>query len=231
MNTMKLLASDYDKTLYTNKRNLILNIDAINRFMKNGNKFAIVTGRSFLSIKQEIDCYNIKYDYLACNNGLIIFDNEDNIIDCSLLYMMDLYFIYESLNGNKDVQDIRLYSFKDSIYELNNILEVYAKFKNIKATIEYKKYVETKLSNIKCDNMRNKVFISNDRTKAYAVSFIQQLNNIDLKDVYTVGDNINDIDMLEKFKGYKMLLSNPNLWFKNLQTTRKVHTLIKKINK
>ena len=103
---MKLLASDYDKTLYTNKRNLMLNIDAVNKFRENGNLFALVTGRSFVSIKQEINYYNIKYDYLACNNGLIVFDNEDNIIDSSILSQSNLDYIYESLNGNDIVKEI-----------------------------------------------------------------------------------------------------------------------------
>ena len=31
--------------------------------------------------KYLIDKYNIKYDYLACNNGLIVFDNKDNITE------------------------------------------------------------------------------------------------------------------------------------------------------
>ena len=228
---MKLLATDYDKTLYTNKKNLILNMSAIDKFRKKGNKFAIVTGRSFSSIKQKIDYHNIKYDYLACNNGLIIFDNKDNIIDCSILSPSDLDYIYETLNGNKSVKDMKLYSFNDSIYELNNILEVYAKFISIKSMKEYKNYIEKELVNIKCFNIKNMVFISNDRTKADAISFIQKLNNIDLKDVYTVGDSINDVEMLENFNGFKMPFPHPKLLFKNIPTIRNVKSLVKKINR
>ena len=227
---MKLLATDYDKTLYTSKRNLILNMSAIDKFRENGNKFAIVTGRSFKSIKQEINSYDIKYDYLACNNGLIVFDNEDNIIESSILYQSDLDYIYESLNGNKDVRDMKLYSFNDSIYELNNILEVYVKFRNVKCLKQYKNYIEEILPNVKCFNIGNKVFISNNRTKANAISFIQNLNNIELKNVYTVGDSINDVEMLENFNGYKMTFSHPKLLFKNISTINNVKSLVKKID-
>ena len=228
---MKLLASDYDKTLYTNKRNLMLNIDAVNKFRENGNLFALVTGRSFTSIKDEIDCYNIKYDYLACNNGLIVFDNEDNIIDLSILSQSNLDYIYESLNGNDIVKDIKLYSLYDYIYELNNILEVYVKFKNNKVLREYKKYIEKELVDIRCFNIGNKCFISNNRTKVDAINFIKNEKNIDIKDVYTIGDGINDIEMLEQFNGYKMRFSCCKLLFKNIPTTRNVKSLVKKINR
>ena len=56
---MKLLASDYDRTLYTNEKNLMLNMKAIKKFRLYCNKFVLVTGRSFKSIKKEIEYYNI----------------------------------------------------------------------------------------------------------------------------------------------------------------------------
>ena len=60
---------------------------------------------------------------------------------------------------------------------------------------------------------------------------LSNLNNIKINDVYTVGDSINDIDMLQKYNGHKMLFSHPQLLLKNIPTTKEVHTLIKKINK
>lgn len=228
---MKLLASDYDGTLYTDRANLRLNMKAINKFMNNGNKFAIVTGRSFESIKKEIEYYNIKYDYLACNNGLIIFDNKDNIINSSILSLENLNLIYDNIMNFSGVKDVQLYSFFSLTYSFRDVLEVYAKFKNINAAKECKKYIESNLSNISCYNKFNKLFICNNITKADAVSFIQHLHNIDKNNIYAVGDNTNDLEMLEKYNGYKMLFSYPSLLFKKIPTTREVHTLVKKINK
>ena len=50
---MKLLVSDYDGTFneYKSLSKINNNIDAVKRFMSNGNLFAFATGRRFYSIK------------------------------------------------------------------------------------------------------------------------------------------------------------------------------------
>ena len=42
---MKLLVSDYDGTLKSDVKNLKININAIKKFMDEGNTFCIATGR------------------------------------------------------------------------------------------------------------------------------------------------------------------------------------------
>ena len=49
---MKVLASDFDLTLYVNDLEIVKkNVEAIRRFMKQGNLFGIVTGRNYSGIK------------------------------------------------------------------------------------------------------------------------------------------------------------------------------------
>lgn len=227
---MFLLATDYDGTFKSDIKNLYININVVNKFMASGNKFAIVTGRSFKSIKEEINKYNIKYDYLACNNGLIVFDNKDNIIYESTLSLDALKNIYEILLDS-NAKKIRLYDYYDSTEEMNQILEIYAKFNSVLSAYKLKKYIEKTFQNIKCYRDSNKLFIGNDVSKATAVSFIGRIENIDKNNIYTVGDNLNDLEMLQEFNGYKMLYSYPNIWIKNIPITREVHTLVKKINR
>lgn len=228
---MKLLASDYDKTFRTNVKTLKLNIASINRFRQNGNKFAIVTGRSFVSIKKEIEKYNIKYDYLVCNNGLIIFDNNDNIINYSILNQENLMTIYNEILYANNVIDNSLYGFYTSTYNLENILEVYVKFRKVKFAKKFKKYIEKRKPKLFCYIENKNLFISNNITKADAVRVIQDIENINLEDVYTIGDYKNDINMLEQFNGYKMLCSHPKLLLKKVPMIRGVSYLVDKISK
>lgn len=228
---MKLLATDYDGTLKSDLKNLYLNKEVIEKFMSNGNKFAIVTGRCFKSIEREIKRHNIKYDYLSCNNGLIIFDNKNNIISASTLSYEDLIYVYNSLVTNKKVSKIELYNLYESTKNFNDILEILVKFKTVTEAKKYKEYLECVVAGIKCYRRFNTLFIGNDRSKSDAVIDIQKLENINNENIYTVGDSSNDLEMLEVGNGYKMLYSYPELWFKKYPITREVHTLVKKISK
>ena len=105
---MKFLVSDYDGTLKSDIYNLKINISAINEFRKKGNHFAIATGRNYESIKNEINKYNIKYDYLITNDGAITFDRFDNILNVE---MIDSLLLKELCNY--------IYSFKKYKNKLN----------------------------------------------------------------------------------------------------------------
>lgn len=228
---MKLLVSDYDGTLKSDLKNLFLNIEAINKFKNSGNKFVIATGRCFKSIKKEIEKYNINYDYLICNDGLIVFDKDNNIINSSIINQNDFNFIYSLLKNDSTIKDINLYDFYSSTNDINNIIEFYVRFKNIKDAKFYKEYLNEIKKDIKCKTYFNTAFIGNKETKADAIEYIQKLEKINLEDIYTVGNDINDLEMLKKYNGYKLISSYPKMWFKNIKTTKEVHSLVKKINK
>ncbi len=51
-------------------------LEAIARWKEAGNLFAVVTGRSGLSIHRELDKYDLKPDFLICNNGGLVFDKD-----------------------------------------------------------------------------------------------------------------------------------------------------------
>lgn len=228
---MKLLASDYDGTLKTNIKNLKININAIQKFRNEGNKFAIVTGRSYKSILNEIQTYEIEYDYLVCNNGLIIFNNKGDIICKSELNDKDFWYIYNDLGYNTNYKGIATYNFYGSTDNLKDMLEICVNFKSSKEAKYYKQHLEKRKKNLLCYKDRKQLFIGNKLTKADAIKYIQKLEDIESCDIYTIGDNKNDIEMLKEFNGYRMLFSYPNMWLENIPITKDVHTLIKKIQK
>lgn len=228
---MKLLVSDYDGTFNSNYKNLCLNITAINKFREEGNKFIIATGRCFESIKKETDIYDIGYDYLICNGGLITFDNENNIVNYSLLNNEILIELYKYLSSSCCVEKIKLYNFYSSTINMENILEIYAKFNTVDEALMYKKYIEYMFPEILCYQEKNRLYIGNKKTKADAIWFIMEKESINRKNIYTVGDNKNDLEMLGQYNGYRMLHSNSSLWGKGFPITRQVHTLVKKISK
>ena len=51
----RMLASDYDQTLYLNDVDIENNKQAIYKFMEEGNIFVIATGRSYLDFKKKVN--------------------------------------------------------------------------------------------------------------------------------------------------------------------------------
>ena len=75
------------------------------------------------------------------------------------------------------------------------------------------------------------VFIKEKCDKSIGIDLLLEYLDGEVKadDVITVGDNRNDLEMLTKYDGYKILTSYPCLYGKGIKTTREVHTLVKKL--
>ena len=77
---MKLFVTDYDGTLFTDELSLSINRNKLLELHKLGFIIVISTGRSFDSIKKQVEKYNLFYDYLHCADGSIIYNNENKLI-------------------------------------------------------------------------------------------------------------------------------------------------------
>ena len=218
---MNLLISDYDGTLYIdNEKQLRKNIEAIKEFRKNGNIFVISTARGYNSIKEEINKYQIPYDYLTCVNGSIIFDKDNNIIYKNTLSVDDLFKIKNILESN--IHFIDIYDNTNNSIS-SNILYVSSK--------EFWKYKLIKEQLIDYDViMRNyNLFIKKHSSKLDGANFLKDY--LKIEDIYAVGDSEDELELLRTYNGYKMILSSPCLYNKNIKTTTSVHKVIKKIKK
>lgn len=73
------------------------------------------------------------------------------------------------------------------------------------------------------------VFYKEKTNKSIAIRKMLELTNKNYEKVVTVGNDINDIEMLQDFNGYKMKKSEACLSEKSFEITEQVHTLIKRI--
>ena len=94
---MKILASDFDNTIYflDDEEKNIRNSEAIKKFISQGNIFCIITGRNYSDLKLLLNKYKIPYSYFPK-------DNVDGIPDkkwrstAFLLFANWLnYFVYQ----------------------------------------------------------------------------------------------------------------------------------------
>ena len=236
---MKLLISDYDYTIkpYENNPNIIeknifrKNIQAINSFVDNGNIFAIATGRNTQSIQEETKKFDIKYDYLIAYNGRVIVDKFGNIIYANYLERE----ILELFLNSGLVKDFILFNEFASTDKKDNLIYSKLKLKTYQNIREFILEIKEKFPNIKIDYnyIFNTLNIRKNFNKYLGIEELLKKEKIyiDTKDIYTVGDESNDYEMLSNYNGYRMLLSNPKLIFATNNVTPTVNRLIKTIEK
>ncbi|MDD2469745.1 MAG: HAD family hydrolase [Bacilli bacterium] len=230
---MKLLAVDFDKTFFISQ-DYQKNIDYANAFIEKGNLFIIVTGRHIQSLLSDINHTTLKYHYLVCNDGGIIFDNNLNVIyQCNMpkhvvpsivnLYKrsdcLDDWYIDTGLTITKDINSsangiIGHIRIKEGAHKL------FTEIKNNYPEIDG--YVSQNWINITEKSVN----------KGGSLFNLSKIININEKDVYTIGDNINDLSMSNYgFNSFCMTDSIDELKYKTIKTYDSVYELIMDILK
>ncbi len=197
---MKILASDFDKTLYIEEKDkLIKNIEAIKKFIISGNLFCIITGRNYSDLKILLNKYNIPYSYLICQDGAKIYNNMDYCINtvpldsdvvneiCDLLDSKDYpYYLDDGYNitNNRDDCVKIVVECNDEVMG-KNIIE------SIRNNVDVYIYKSNRHVNI----------VSKDVNKSNSLNKLIELEKLNRNDIYVIGDDINDMEMLKDFKG------------------------------
>lgn len=228
---MKILASDYDNTLKRGSID-INDIRAIEKFRSENNLFGIVTGRSLLSIKEEIIKHQIPVDFVVGLNGGIITDHNFQVLD---KYVIEPAIVPEVLNyilsnskmvgfyGNQ-YQTLKFSSLeKKGIYnETGAILNEVLNFGVIVNQHEYLMPVYLELKQRFSDylsfhqNGDRLIDISKVKVdKATGIARIMALLRLH-DELYVVGDSYNDIPMIEAYQGFAMVTGKEEV--KNLAT-------------
>lgn len=220
INQRKVLISDYDNTYHVYydslvEKNIKFNHDKefydesnfvkkVNEFRKD-NLFCINTGRSYHSLKQV--SFKLNYDFLICNNGCEIYDNNDNLIN------------YESMNLNdiKMVNDFKFHKtcevkkyFPNNVVEDNNLLSVSIKCQNEKYFYEIVNYFSNNLLETKCYYQFPRIRLVNSRVdKNSAIEFLIKRNYVPKNKIFVIGDDDNDLPMLKNYNSATVKWCSP----------------------
>jgi len=198
---MKILASDFDDTIYfeDDVEKSIKNIKAIKEFVSFGNSFCIITGRNYSDVKLLLNEYNIPYTYLICEDGAKIFNNMDYCIDT--IYM-DKELIKEIINILEEYNYD--YYLDDGYNETNNLNDCVKIVVNCDNRDLQKKIINQirKKVNVHVYASRFHVnIIEASVNKASALKRLLNIENFSYNDFYVIGDNDNDYEMLKSFTG------------------------------
>lgn len=206
----KILISDYDGTFYQNDIDTKKNIDKVNEFRTLDNLFVLATGRSYVDSKQKIDKYEIPYDYLILNHGALLLSKDLEILKVFTLDKELVDSILEYVNNDKDIYDIVLIdTFKKRVTDTSNVVKIMLKLYIHDKAFEVKNYIDKSCVNIKSYLVRDEdhylvEVVSSEASKSLMIDKILDKEEIVKKNVYTIGDGINDIEMIRDYNGYRV---------------------------
>lgn len=212
----KIIFSDYDGTIYIPNTDMSENARMIEEYRNLGGKFIIVTGRSKQSISEVIQKYNIKYDYIISNNGAIVFDSVGNKIYKQAIKPEDANKIIEYLKQHENIEML-FYDERDKIEYCNQeLLKIRIKGYDIELMQSIEKEINklfgnkviahTNFPSMYYDDIKFAItdIVSVEAGKEKTIEQLLKILKIEDKQVVTVGDGRNDIEMIRKYNGYSM---------------------------
>lgn len=217
---MKLLASDFDNTLFFRDGVHKEDVEAVKAFQKEGNLFGLCTGRQLEGIRYPFGnskhyCHNeINYDFYITVSGGVIFNKDREImfkktipvsvikeiadvipIHMSIVYKDDIYMYRPSeMAWGTIIKSLDELTFDEADAFSFHFPE--GDIEDAKKAMDYinEKYGDT------CSAFQNKNHIDvcgQGCSKGTGVEWIVNHFNIDKDDVYGIGDSWNDLPMLE----------------------------------
>ena len=227
---MKIAASDFDGTLsYKTTGISAADLDAIHRWQAAGNKFGLVTGRNLDFVKHGLRQVNLTLDFCVCVNGAAAFDAANRLLFADAVkadFLVPLFRFSASVQSPhiaflqpektfvccRDeeasaafVRDLPVTKITaDEIPHLSDIVQISFSCKSPEqttdATAEINRSLQPGLFAIANQTFVDVTAVGND--KGNGLAKLLRCLNWDANPVYAIGDNINDLPMIDKFGGF-----------------------------
>ena len=209
--SMQIIASDFDNTIYYEGKDEInrKNIEAIRKFIEEENIFIIITGRNYTRLKKTLNENDIPYTYLVCEDGAKIFNSEDICIDSTYLDEEEI------IKVKKALEELNVDYYLDDGYSETEEHSICVKIVVRTSSLEEKERIINAIYdkiNVHIYASRNHVnIIHKTVNKEYALNRLFKKEDLDITKLHTVGDDLNDYEMLKAFDGVIMKEHNPLL--------------------
>lgn len=215
---MKLLASDFDNTLWFFDHMKKEDVKAIHQFQKQGHLFGLCTGRAKKGIIEPSLPYHIQYDFYILLSGALIL-NKDlevifekkipyyivkevaaflNDIDISIVYNHQMYKLYPS--GRKDMRCIDIQSLDELNTEYIDAFSFHYEKEKIKEAAKATQAINEKFGD-KITAFQNNEHIdiaAKGCSKGAGIRIIQDYFHLPPENIYGIGDSWNDLPMLNQ---------------------------------
>lgn len=210
---MKIVVSDIDSSMNLNTDKEL--IDLINKFTSKGNLFIIATDKAINYVADMLALSSVDIEYYICNDGAVIFDQYFNV-----LYRKDIKeeLVRPIVNELKDDENIietlidTSHGFlPDTNENANGILA--RPYDLVKASVTLNNIIlkYPAVTGYLNDNWIN--IIDKDVSKYNSMQYLVDTYNYNKDEIYVLGKDLNDFDMVKNYKGYTV-----NNCFEDLET-------------
>ncbi len=203
---INILASDFDGTLQYNGKITEDDLFAIAKFRAQGNKFGIVTGRG----SDDISCLShVPADFVICATGTVILDAQKRVIyrNPGVLgdYMAPILALAREL-GCTYFHCSSNFQSHDLLFDCEGLYgrefeQCNTHFGTLEAAYAFTEYVDRHFSAYISAFMNGSYIdmpaVGNSKVSGVSTYAARFSNAV----VYTIGDNYNDIDMINVFHG------------------------------
>ncbi len=222
---MKIIASDFDGTLNYNGVSAE-DSEAIARFRAMGNKFGIVTGRDLemaLWVLHDLKKSNTEIDFLICCTGATILSGDGDVLMIKRgkvtpefqAFIDKAYELgFNGFNFNNLLK--RCYvdpkaKIPSDAMEMTEFSQLNAWFSNEESAKKYNDFINENYSHL-ISAYRNGGSVDMPPPNTSKVTGIYDYaKTFDAPEIYSVGDNLNDLPMIKEFCGFAVSNAQPEV--------------------
>lgn len=192
---MKIIASDFDGTLLIRNKLREGDLRSIKSFQDRGNLFGIVTGRSFHSLNKLIEG-KLSPDFVIANNGSHILIRNEKAMTELVKFTLDKTKVARLINFYKPYFPVKI--FTDKARSLDRLDEIMDREEILALAIYSDKNLDNPFDEDFSFHKSIGVIdvINKQVSKKTGIEFIKDFYGYD-KEIYSIGDDLNDISFLE----------------------------------
>ncbi|WP_276932959.1 HAD-IIB family hydrolase [Dubosiella newyorkensis] len=233
---MKLLASDFDGTLNYGDTIMEEDLEAIKAWKEAGNEFVIVTGRSYESLKKQLDRYDLPVDYVVSNNGGMIYDGSGKELMANYL---DTITAVDILYAMHEIPDVASYVVNNGKQRYKIVVDPNVsehRYPSMQPTLSEEKVLDlgqyaqlvismgNQMDALELANQINHFFgstitaypnnfvvdiVPKGVSKGSGMDFVLTYSSVDDDSIYAIGDSYNDIPLLEQVENSYAIATAP----------------------
>lgn len=233
---MKIAASDFDGTLFHKETGISReDLQAIRKWQAAGHKFGLVTGRNLHLAKLNLDDFDLKLDFFVGLNGAVIFDGQEQEIFSDEMAPEAVKALWQheiakespyvmTLRGkdtfarwrDKSCWDPPLHDHipempLEEVQNLPHVLQMCFSASTAERAAELAADVSRHFAGqLSAEaNLHYVDVCAAGNTKGTGLAHLQELMGWQEAPLCVIGDDLNDLSMIERFQGFAMASGNP----------------------